>query len=58
MESQNDHPIELSAEQLDLIAGGGCAPPPPPHCAPPPPSCGCGGLTIGIGVVVGVGIVL
>jgi hypothetical protein len=58
MRESKYEPVELTVEQLDLVAGGCCAPPPPPKCAPPPPSCGCGGLSIGIAVGVAVGIEL
>jgi hypothetical protein len=61
MESHTFEPVELSMDQLDLVAGGGgggCgAPPPPSHCAPPPPppSCG-GGPLISIGIITAIGI--
>jgi hypothetical protein len=51
MEMIKDQPIELSIDELDMVAGGGggggggCNPCAPPPCAPPP--CG-GGLSLDV----------
>jgi hypothetical protein len=56
MQKFEHEPVELTMEQLDVVAGGGgnsCAP--PPKCEPHP---SCGGIAIGIVVGVGVAIEL
>ena len=57
MQQIKHEPVELTMEQLDVVAGGGgqCCAPPPPKCEPHP---SCGGIAIGIVVGVGVAIEL